>query len=76
MLAPPRHRRHRDAHRGHGPRLVGVLYRDIKKDRRGHPLAYDDIGRYQRICAALAETPRLMARIDGAIAARGGWPIG
>ncbi len=46
------------------------------KDRRGRPLGYDDIGRYQRICAALAETPRLMARIDGAIAARGGWPIG
>ena len=46
------------------------------KDRKGRPLGYDDIGRYQRICAALAETPRLMARIDGAIAARGGWPIG
>ena len=45
------------------------------KDRRGRPLGYDDIGRYQRICAALAETPRLMARIDGAIGARGGWPI-
>ncbi len=45
------------------------------KDRRGRPLAYDDIGCYQRICAALAETPRLMARIDEAIAARGGWPI-
>jgi len=46
------------------------------KDRRGRPLGYDDIGRYQGICAALAETPRLMARIDGAIDARGGWPIG
>ena len=46
------------------------------KDRKGRPLGYDDIGRYQDICAALAETPRLMARIDGAIAARGGWPIG
>ena len=46
------------------------------KDRRGRPLDYDDIGRYQRICAALAETPRLMARIDEAIAAHGGWPIG
>ena len=45
------------------------------KDRRGRPLGYDDIGRYQDICAALAETPRLMARIDEAIAARGGWPI-
>ena len=46
------------------------------KDRTGRPLGYDDIGRYQRICAALAETPRLMARIDEAIGARGGWPIG
>ena len=46
------------------------------KDRKGRALDYDDIGRYQRICAALAETPRLMARIDGAIGARGGWPIG
>ena len=46
------------------------------KDRRGRPLDYDDIGRYQRICVALAETPRLMARIDEAIAAHGGWPIG
>ena len=46
------------------------------KDRKGRPLDYGDIERYQRICAALAETPRLMARIDEAIAARGGWPIG
>ena len=46
------------------------------KDRKGRALDYDDIGRYQGICAALAETPRLMARIDGAIDARGGWPIG
>ena len=45
------------------------------KDRKGRPLGYDDIGRYQGICAALAETPRLMARIDEAIGARGGWPI-
>ena len=46
------------------------------KDRKGRPLDYGDIERYQRICAALAETPRLMARIDEAIAAHGGWPIG
>ncbi len=46
------------------------------KDRKGRTLAYDDIARYQRICAALAETPRLMARIDGVIDAHGGWPIG
>ena len=46
------------------------------KDRKGRPLDYNGIERYQRICAALAETPRLMARIDGAIAAHGGWPIG
>ena len=46
------------------------------KDRRGRSLDYDDIERYQCICAALAETPRLMARIDEAIVAHGGWPIG
>jgi hypothetical protein len=39
-----------------------------------------DIGKplsvYQRIVAVLAETIRLMAAVDEAIAARGGWPIG
>ena len=46
------------------------------KDRRRRTLTYDDIAHYQRMCAALAETPRLMARVDGAIAAHGGWPVG
>ena len=46
------------------------------KDRRRRTLSYDDIVRYQRVCAALAETPRLMARIDEAIESHGGWPLG
>ncbi len=46
------------------------------KDRRRRTLTYDDIAHYQRVCAALAETPRLMARIDEAITAHGGWPVG
>ena len=54
-------------------------YRPAEKwlrDRKGRTLSYDDIGRYRRMCAALAETPRLMARVDEAIAASGGWPPG
>jgi len=39
-------------------------------------LTYDDITHYQRIVAVLAETIRLMAVVDEAIAAHGGWPIG
>ena len=46
------------------------------KDRKGRTLTFDDIAWYQRICAALAETPRVMQRIDETIAAHGGWPIG
>jgi hypothetical protein len=46
------------------------------KDRRRRTLSFDDIAHYQRVCAALAETPQLMARIDGAIESHGGWPIG
>ena len=45
------------------------------KDRKGRALSFDDIARYRRLCAALAETPRLMARIDEAIDAHGGWPL-
>ena len=45
------------------------------KDRRRRTLTFDDIVHYQRMCAALAETPRLMARIDEEIAVHGGWPI-
>ena len=46
------------------------------KDRRKRTLTYDDIAHYQQMCAALAETPRLMSRIDEVIAAHGGWPLG
>jgi hypothetical protein len=46
------------------------------KDRKGRLLTYDDITHYQRIVAVLAETIRLMAGVDEAVAARGGWPIG
>ena len=45
------------------------------KDRRRRTLSYDDIVHYQRICAALAETPRLMARVDETIELHGGWPL-
>ena len=45
------------------------------KDRKGRELSYDDIAHYQRICAALAETPTLMSQIDETIDAHGGWPL-
>ena len=45
------------------------------KDRRGRELSYDDIAHYQRICAALAETPPVMSRIDEVVDAHGGWPL-
>ena len=45
------------------------------KDRKGRLLSFDDIAHYRRVCAALAETPRIMARVDQAIDARGGWPL-
>ena len=45
------------------------------KDRRRRTLSYDDIVHYQGICAALAETPRLMARVDETIELHGGWPL-
>ena len=35
------------------------------KDRKGRALSYDDIRHYQKILAALAETCRLMAVLDG-----------
>ena len=46
------------------------------KDRKGRTLSFDDIEWYQRVCAVLAETPRVMERIDEGIAAGGGWPLG
>ena len=45
------------------------------KDRRHRTLSYDDIIHYGRMCAVLAETPRVMARIDEAIDQHGGWPL-
>ena len=45
-------------------------------DRKGRTLSFDDVEHYQRMCAALAETPRLMARVDEALAAGGGRPPG
>ncbi len=46
------------------------------KDRKGRALSYDDLRHYQRIVGALGETIRLMAAIDDAIEAHGGWPLG
>jgi predicted helicase len=45
------------------------------KDRKGRTLSYDDLAHYRRTVAALAETVRLMADIDAAIEAHGGWPL-
>ena len=46
------------------------------KDRKDRVLAFDDITHYRRLCAALAETPRIMARIDDQIESHGDWPLG
>ena len=45
------------------------------KDRKDRVLSFDDITHYRTLCAALAETPDLMARIDEIIATHGGWPL-
>ena len=45
------------------------------KDRKRRTLSYEDITHYRRICAALAETQQVMARIDEAIERHGGWPL-
>jgi len=45
------------------------------KDRRGRQLTIEERREYPRIAAALAETLRLQAEIDAAIAAAGGWPL-
>ncbi len=45
------------------------------KDRKGRTLSFADLHHYQKIVVALAETIRLMAEIDAAIDAHGGWPI-
>jgi len=44
------------------------------KDRKGRMLGAADLVHYHRIVVALHETIRLMAEIDRAIDARGGWP--
>jgi len=44
------------------------------KDRKGRTLTFEDLHHYQKIIVALAETLRLMADIDAAINAHGGWP--
>ncbi len=44
------------------------------KDRKGRVLSKADIGHYQRIVVALAETIRLMKEIDELIDKHGGWP--
>ena len=45
------------------------------KDRKDRVLSFDDIIHYRAVCAVLAETPGIMARIDEAIAVHGGWPL-
>ena len=45
------------------------------KDRKDRVLSFDDITHYRTICAALADTPNIMARIDETIAVHGGWPL-
>jgi predicted helicase len=45
------------------------------KDRRGRSLSFQDLQHYQRIVVAITETIRLMADIDAAIEAHGGWPL-
>ena len=45
------------------------------KDRKGRALSYEELAHYPRIIAALLETRRLMAEVDAAIEAAGGWPL-
>lgn len=45
------------------------------RDRRGRQLSFEDVEHYRGICAALAETPRLMEQIDAVIDEHGGWPL-
>ena len=50
-----------------------VCYKWLK-DRKGRTLSDEDVAHYQKIVVALSETVRIMAEIDEAIEARGGWP--
>ncbi|MGH8192690.1 MAG: type ISP restriction/modification enzyme, partial [Rhodanobacteraceae bacterium] len=45
------------------------------KDRKGRPLAYDDLAHYQDVIAALARTLVLQAGLDAAVTSAGGWPL-
>ena len=44
------------------------------KDRKRRTLSEEDIDHYRKIIAALAETRRLMVKIDEVIGKHGGWP--
>jgi hypothetical protein len=44
------------------------------KDRRGRTLSDEEVVHYQRIVAAISETIRRTAEIDGIIEQHGGWP--
>jgi predicted helicase len=44
------------------------------KDRKGRKLSKADVEHYQKIVVALRETIRVMAEVDKAIDAHGGWP--
>ena len=44
------------------------------KDRKGRRFTAEDVAHYQEIVVALNETIRIMAEIDQAIEAHGGWP--
>ena len=44
------------------------------KDRKDRTLSDDDIAHYQKIVVSLNETIRIMAAIDEAVDAHGGWP--
>ena len=44
------------------------------KDRKGRTLSDEEIAQYQEIVVALSETIRIMAEVDEAIEAHGGWP--
>ena len=52
-----------------------MVGREVAEGHKARPLSFDDIAWRGRICAALAETPRVLERIAETIAARGGWPI-
>jgi hypothetical protein len=45
------------------------------KDRKGRQLTYDDLTHYQQVVSALAETMKLMNKIDTVIDTYGGWPL-